>query len=157
MKEVSRDCCRRQPNGLFHGRIVATTLVPCALCTNRFRSRKHSRILRELLHSAEHFNDTKLWRFVMRMFFITVGILSWLLALGVLWIFAESGGALTVIAAGVFAGVAIVSLGVERVLKMLEDIRDRNVLAPPTARPLDRIEAREREIAVPTPTGAITA
>lgn len=93
----------------------------------------------------------------MRMFFIAVGILSWLLALAVLWIFAESGGALTVIAAGVFAGVAIVSLGVERVLKILEDIRDRNVLAPPAARPLDRIETREREIAVSTPTGAMTA
>jgi len=91
----------------------------------------------------------------MRMFFITVGILSWLLALGVLWIFAESGGALTVIAAGVFAGVAIVSLGVERVLKVLEEIRDRTL--PPTERPVERLEVREREVSVPTPTGAIPA
>ena len=78
----------------------------------------------------------------MRMFFITVGILSWLLALAVLWIFAESGGALTAIAAGVFAGVAIVSLGVERVLKVLEDIRDRTTVLPasPTGREVERVE-----------------
>ena len=63
----------------------------------------------------------------MRMFFISVGVLAWLFALAVLWIFAESGGALAVIAAGVFAGLAIVSLGVERVLKLLEDIRDRTL------------------------------
>ena len=63
----------------------------------------------------------------MRMFFVTVGVLAWLFALAVLWIFAESGGALAVIAAGVFAGVAIVSLGLDRVLKILEDIRDRSV------------------------------
>ena len=60
----------------------------------------------------------------MRMFFIAVGMLSWVWALAVLWIFAESGGALTVIAAGIFAGVAIVSLGCERILKVLEEIRD---------------------------------
>lgn len=60
----------------------------------------------------------------MRMFFIAVGVLSWIWALAVLWIFAESGGALTVIAAGIFAGVAIVALGCERILKTLEDIRD---------------------------------
>lgn len=63
----------------------------------------------------------------MRMFFIVVGVLSWIWSLAVLWIFAESGGALTVIAAGVFAGVAIVSLGCERVLKTLEDIRDGRI------------------------------
>lgn len=60
----------------------------------------------------------------MRMFFIAVGVLSWIWALAVLWIFAESGGALTVIAAGIFAVVAIVALGCERILKTLEDIRD---------------------------------
>jgi hypothetical protein len=60
----------------------------------------------------------------MRMFFATVGILAWVWALAVLWIFAESGGALTIIAAGVYAIVAMVALGCERVLKMLEDIRD---------------------------------
>jgi len=60
----------------------------------------------------------------MRMFFVTVGVLAWLWALAVLWIFAESGGALTVIAAGVFAVVAMVALGCERILKMLEEIRD---------------------------------
>jgi hypothetical protein len=115
-------------------------------------------ILRELIGSAEHFNDTELWRFVMRMFFITVGILAWLLALGVLWIFAESGGALTVIAAGVFAGVAIVSLGVERVLKVLEEIRDRDrpaVARTPTTGKVDRVEVIEREVSSPTPTGAV--
>jgi hypothetical protein len=88
------------------------------------------------------------------MFFITVGILSWLLALGVLWIFAESGGALTVIAAGVFAGVAIVALGVERVMKLLEEIRDRGipdvaVSKPPVGR-IERVEIREREVTTPT-------
>jgi hypothetical protein len=95
----------------------------------------------------------------MRMFFITVGILSWVLALLVLWIFAESGGALTVIAAGVFAGVAIVSLGVERVLKLLEEIRDRTapnmaVLKPP-AGTTERVEIREREIVSPPSIGAL--
>ena len=93
----------------------------------------------------------------MRMFFITVGILSWLLALAVLWIFAESGGALTVIAAGVFAGVAIVSLGVERVLKVLEEIRDRGVTDVTVTKPpigkVERVEIREREVT--TPTGAV--
>jgi len=93
----------------------------------------------------------------MRMFFITVGILSWLLALGVLWIFAESGGALTVIAAGVFAGVAIVALGVERVLKVLEEIRDRGVTDITVSKTpigkVERVEVREREVT--TPTGAV--
>ena len=58
------------------------------------------------------------------------------LALAVLWIFAESGGALTVIAAGVFAIVAIVALGCERILKTLEEIRDRacSAFAVTTAR-----------------------
>jgi alkanesulfonate monooxygenase SsuD/methylene tetrahydromethanopterin reductase-like flavin-dependent oxidoreductase (luciferase family) len=58
------------------------------------------------------------------MFFIAVGVLSWIWALAVLWIFAESGGALTVIAAGIFAIVAMVALGFERILKALEDLRD---------------------------------
>jgi uncharacterized membrane protein len=61
------------------------------------------------------------------MFFIAVGILAWIAALGVLWIFAESGGALTVIAAGVFAVVAMVALGCERIISVLEDIRDRRI------------------------------
>jgi len=89
----------------------------------------------------------------MRMFFITVGILAWLLALSVLWIFAESGGALTVIAAGVFAGVAIVALGVERVLKVLEEIRDRGTGETTVLKP--RVEISEREVATPTPSGAL--
>ena len=63
----------------------------------------------------------------MRMFFMAVGVLAWIWALAVLWIFAESGGALTVIAAGVFAVVAIVALGCERILKALEEIRDSSV------------------------------
>jgi hypothetical protein len=115
-------------------------------------------ILRELIDWAEHFNYTKLWRFVMRMFFITVGILSWLLALAVAWIFAENGGVLTVIAAGIFAGLAIISLGVERILKVLEEIRDRAILPAATAGrgAVDRVEVREREIAT-TPTGAVPA
>jgi hypothetical protein len=61
----------------------------------------------------------------MRPFFMTVGILAWLLAFAVMWIFAENGGALTVIAAGVFAAVAMIALGCERILRLLEDIRDR--------------------------------
>lgn len=95
----------------------------------------------------------------MRLFFIAVGILSWLLALSVLWIFAEAGGALTVIAAGVFAGVAIVSLGVERVLKVLEQIRDRGVsdtrLSVPPAGQVERVELREREVVKPAPVSAL--
>ena len=96
----------------------------------------------------------------MRLFFIVVGILSWLLALGVLWIFAEAGGALTVIAAGVFAGVAIVSLGVERVLKLLEEIRDRTapgttVLTPPGQRVDVRGREHEAEVVTPTRAGAL--
>jgi hypothetical protein len=61
----------------------------------------------------------------MRPFLMTVGILAWLMAFAVMWIFAESGGALTVIAAGVFATVAMVGLACERILKVLEEIRDR--------------------------------
>jgi hypothetical protein len=115
-------------------------------------------ILRELMDRAEHLNYTKLWRFVMRMFFITVGILSWLLALAVAWIFAENGGVMTVIAAGIFAGLAIISLGLERVLKVLEEIRDRGAVPAATADrgAVDRIEVREREIAT-THTGAVPA
>lgn len=71
----------------------------------------------------------------MRMFFMTVGVLAWLWALAVVWIFAESGGALTIIAAGVFAVVAIIALGCERILKMLEDIRDGSVTHIHTSTP----------------------
>jgi hypothetical protein len=59
----------------------------------------------------------------MRPFFVTVGILAWLWAFAVMWIFAENGGALTVIAAGVFAVVAIVALACERIMKLLEEIQ----------------------------------
>ena len=93
----------------------------------------------------------------MRMFFIAVGILAWLFPLSVLWIFAESGGALAVIAAGIFAGLAIVSLGLERILKMLEEIRDGTTprVASPTQ--TDRVEAREREVASARPASVIPA
>lgn len=63
----------------------------------------------------------------MRWFFLAVGVLAWALALGVVWIFSESGGALTFIAAGVFATVAIVALVGERIIKTLEQIRDGSV------------------------------
>jgi hypothetical protein len=63
----------------------------------------------------------------MRMFFSAVGVLAWICALAVLWIFAESGGALTIIAAGIYAVVAMVALGCERILKTLEEIRDNRV------------------------------
>jgi hypothetical protein len=77
------------------------------------------------------------------------------LALAVLWIFAESGGALTVIAAGVFAG-AIVSLGLEPVLKILEEIRDRAAGLPSTLSGREiKFEAREREVGAPTAAGAV--
>ena len=66
----------------------------------------------------------------MRMFFGVVGVLAWIWALAVLWIFAESGGALTIIAAGIYAVVAMVALGCERVLKTLEDIRDGRMEIP---------------------------
>jgi hypothetical protein len=93
----------------------------------------------------------------MRMFFITVGILAWLFALSVLWIFAESGGALAVIAAGVFAGVAIVSLGLERVLKMLEEIRDGGVSRPLLSTQPGHVELRDREVVKTSPSTAIPA
>jgi hypothetical protein len=55
------------------------------------------------------------------------------MALGVLFIFTQSGGALTVIAAGVFGVVAVVAPGCERIIKTLEDIRDgRGAQAPET-------------------------
>jgi hypothetical protein len=71
----------------------------------------------------------------MRMFFVSVGVLSWIWALAVLWIFAENGGVQTVIAAGVFAIVAMVALGCERILKTLEEIRDGSVTRISVARP----------------------
>lgn len=70
----------------------------------------------------------------MRPFFVTVGILAWILAFLVMWIFAESGGALTAIAAGTFAVVAILALGCERILKLLEDIRNQMPSLAPVRR-----------------------
>jgi hypothetical protein len=78
------------------------------------------------------------------MFFSTVGVLAWVMALAVMWIFAESGGALTVIASGVFATVAIVALVGERMLKTLEEIRDGKVVVPQQPRAVD-----ERVLPVP--------
>ncbi len=85
----------------------------------------------------------------MRPFFMTVGILAWLWAFAVMWIFAESGGVLTVIAAGVFGIVAVVSLACERILKLLEEIRDGaprgrsvKVLTPQSERPAAMATAR---------------
>ena len=89
----------------------------------------------------------------MRMFFVTVGVLAWVFALAVLWIFAESGGALAVIAAGVFAGLAIISLGLDRVLKMLEDIRDQRLPAIDAR----ATYAREDAVIERKPTGPIPA
>ena len=82
----------------------------------------------------------------MRMFFVAVGVLAWLFALAVLWIFAESGGALAVIAAGIFAGVAIVSLGLLRILKVLEDIRGGGVLPSPPTVAREVVEVRDRDV-----------
>jgi hypothetical protein len=52
------------------------------------------------------------------------------MALSVILIFAESGGALIAIAAGVFAMVAVLALSSERILKTLEDIRDGRTSVP---------------------------
>ncbi|MFL6549457.1 MAG: hypothetical protein ACJ8OJ_12230 [Povalibacter sp.] len=77
----------------------------------------------------------------MRAFLIAVGILAWAMALSVILIFAESGGALVAIAAGVFAVVAVVALGCERIIKTLEDIRGSQM-------PLARV-GRDKVMAVP--------
>jgi uncharacterized membrane protein len=84
----------------------------------------------------------------MRMFFTAVGVLAWMTALGVLWIFAESGGALTVIAAGVFAVVAMVALGCERIISVLEEIRDRRIREVITDAPL-RTTRLDRVVGAP--------
>lgn len=60
----------------------------------------------------------------MRWFFGVIGVLAWFFALAVFWIFKESGGALTMIAAGTFAIVAVLGMACERILKTLEEIRD---------------------------------
>jgi hypothetical protein len=86
----------------------------------------------------------------MRWFFLVVGVLAWLLALGVVWIFSESGGALTFIAAGVFATVAIVALVGERLIKVLEEIRDGSVTRIRVNTPAERATTErvvsEREV-----------
>ena len=74
----------------------------------------------------------------MRWFFLAVGVLGWLLALGVVWIFALSGGALTFIAAGGFATVAILALVGERIIKTLEEIRDGSVTRIRVNAPVDQ-------------------
>jgi hypothetical protein len=76
----------------------------------------------------------------MRWFFLAVGVAGWLLALGVVWIFAQSGGALTFIAAGVFATVAILALVGERIIKTLEEIRDGSVTRIRINTPADQVE-----------------
>lgn len=72
----------------------------------------------------------------MRAFLIAVGIVSWVMALSVLVIFASNGGALTVIAAGVFAVVAVVALGCERIIRTLEEIRDSRSVEATAVRPV---------------------
>jgi hypothetical protein len=96
----------------------------------------------------------------MRWFFLAVGVMAWILALGVAWIFAGSGGALTFIAAGVFATVAILALGIERIIKTLEDIRDGSVTrirvnTPPERVVPERVVPTEREVEVQRPLGAV--
>ena len=97
-----------------------------------------------------HFSYSELWRNVMRWFFLAVGVLAWILALGVVWIFAESGGALTFIAGGVFATVAILALVGERVIKTLEEIRDGSVtrirVNAPTETAVTERVVTEREV-----------
>ena len=74
----------------------------------------------------------------MRWFFLAVGVLGWALALGVVWIFAQSGGALTFITAGVFATVAILALVGDRIIKTLEEIRDGSVTRIRVNAPADK-------------------
>jgi hypothetical protein len=83
------------------------------------------------------------------MFLLVVGVLAWLMALAVIWIFAESGGPLTIIAAGVFAVVAVVSLGCERIIKTLEEMRDGSVTRIRVTSPVT-----EREVEVQQPLGS---
>jgi hypothetical protein len=104
----------------------------------------------EPLSALNHFSYRQLWRNVMRWFFLAVGVLAWLLALGVVWIFSESGGALTFIAAGVFATVAILALVGERIIKTLEEIRDGSVtrirVNAPAERAVTERVVTEREV-----------
>jgi hypothetical protein len=90
----------------------------------------------------------------MRWFFLVVGVSAWLVALGVVWIFSQSGGALTFIAAGVFATVAVLALVGERVIKTLEEIRDGSVTRIRVNTPAERV-VTEREVDVQRPLGAI--
>jgi len=60
----------------------------------------------------------------MRPFFAVIGVLAWLWALSLLAIFSQSGGEMKFVAAGVYAIVGILAMGCERILKVLEDIRD---------------------------------
>ena len=60
----------------------------------------------------------------MRPFFAVIGVLAWLWALSLLVIFSQSGGEMKFVAAGVYAIVGILAMGCERILKVLEDIRD---------------------------------
>ena len=85
----------------------------------------------------------------MRMFLVAVGILSWIWALAIVWIFAASGGPLTIIAAGVFAIVAVLALGCERILKTLEEIRDGSVTRIRVATPTSGVTEREVEVQQP--------
>jgi len=89
----------------------------------------------ELGQHHKHSVVIGLWRNVMRLFLLSVGVLAWIWSLAVMWIFAESGGALTVIAAGVFVIVAVVALGCESILKILEEIRDARAIEPRTVDP----------------------
>ena len=104
----------------------------------------------ELPLALGHFSYNAVWRNVMRWFFLAVGVLAWILALGVVWIFSESGGALTFIAAGVFATVAILALVGERIIKTLEEIRDGSVTRIRVNTPGERVVTEravsEREV-----------
>jgi len=77
----------------------------------------------------------------MRPFFAVIGVLAWLWALSLLAIFSQSGGEMKFVAAGVYAIVGILAMGCERILKVLEDIRDHrtsdDAVPQPTGRSLD--------------------
>jgi len=87
----------------------------------------------------------------MRPFFAVIGVLAWLWALSLLVIFSQSGGEMKFVAAGVYAIVGILAMGCERILKVLEDIRNsltsdgrtsNDVLALGTHRNLDVAKSR---------------
>jgi hypothetical protein len=89
---------------------------------------------------------------MVRVFLLTVSLLAWIAALAVAWFYAESAGILAFVAAGMFALVAVIALGCERILKLLTEIRDS--VAAPAA--VSSVSEGEQEVEVDAPLGART-